>query len=373
MFKVDIPPDPKEMAAIELRRQREAERLRRIQDPRQLRMGKDVDALQQQIAEREAMKQAEKERLEAEAKHLNWQDRMLQIMDKKQREAAKQRESETMQYRKEYQKPESSSEYDLNNPHTLRMEQSLADNIDNLGPSSLQKFDGEDPDYAVRTQRQGEQRVQWVQEQMQEKERQRQEEDERRQLEEKILADQIRYTALVEEAEKRAREKATQETKKTNIDLLDTSRERSQQQKLEEQQKYHEHVMTQVNSELLSEDPATAFGEDGKIKDTKGFKGFLPSQLEEIRRTQLEQVKELEERKKQETARIAEEEKQQKAVARAMLLAEREAARRRKEAQRQVMQDNNALANTQRTERRNSVEKVSVGDDFFSQFGTSSR
>lgn len=48
MFKIDLPPDPKEMAAIESRRKRESERLARIMNKADNR-GPDIEALQQQV------------------------------------------------------------------------------------------------------------------------------------------------------------------------------------------------------------------------------------------------------------------------------------------------------------------------------------
>ena len=50
MFKLDLPQDPHEAASIDARRAREAERLKRIMDPRARTMGKDMGALSQQVS-----------------------------------------------------------------------------------------------------------------------------------------------------------------------------------------------------------------------------------------------------------------------------------------------------------------------------------
>lgn len=50
MFKLDLPQDPSEAAAIEARRARESARLTRIMNPRLRTMGKDMEALQTQVS-----------------------------------------------------------------------------------------------------------------------------------------------------------------------------------------------------------------------------------------------------------------------------------------------------------------------------------
>uniref|UniRef100_A0A8D0ICN6 RIB43A-like with coiled-coils protein 1 n=1 Tax=Sus scrofa TaxID=9823 RepID=A0A8D0ICN6_PIG len=63
MFKTDLPPDPKEAAAIEARRNREKERQSRFLNVRTRVMGVDVEALNSQVEERklqEATEQSKK-------------------------------------------------------------------------------------------------------------------------------------------------------------------------------------------------------------------------------------------------------------------------------------------------------------------------
>eukprot|EP00961_Rhodomonas_salina_P197655 2667258-Rhodomonas_salina.1 len=65
-------------------------------------------------------------------------------------------------------------EWDLNDPHALRKEQParVGDQDPLIGPSSLQKFSGEDLDYGNRTRKQQQQQATWVVEQMMERQAQ---------------------------------------------------------------------------------------------------------------------------------------------------------------------------------------------------------
>ena len=73
MYKLDIPVDYKEAAAIERRRNQEEQRKSRIFNAKTRQIGVDEQALQQQIKDRKHMEEMEKKRDEAFGK-LDYQD-----------------------------------------------------------------------------------------------------------------------------------------------------------------------------------------------------------------------------------------------------------------------------------------------------------
>ncbi|KAG9461806.1 hypothetical protein GDO78_015690 [Eleutherodactylus coqui] len=69
MYKLDLPLDLKEVAAIEGRRNREQQRQSRIFNARARTMGVDAAALEKQVEERTTMERMEKAREEAFGKY----------------------------------------------------------------------------------------------------------------------------------------------------------------------------------------------------------------------------------------------------------------------------------------------------------------
>ncbi|XP_023380800.1 RIB43A-like with coiled-coils protein 1 isoform X4 [Pteropus vampyrus] len=90
MFKLDLPPDPKEVAAIEARRNREKERQSRIFNARTRVIGVDVEALNSQVEERRLREAAERSK-EAAYEMLN--DQLRLAMDTRAAQVAKLEES----------------------------------------------------------------------------------------------------------------------------------------------------------------------------------------------------------------------------------------------------------------------------------------
>nr|KAF6436306.1 RIB43A domain with coiled-coils 1 [Rousettus aegyptiacus] len=90
MFKLDLPPDPKEVAAIEARRNREKERQSRIFNARTRVIGVDVEALNSQVEERRLQEAAERSK-DAAYEMLN--DQLRLAMDTRAAQLAKLEES----------------------------------------------------------------------------------------------------------------------------------------------------------------------------------------------------------------------------------------------------------------------------------------
>lgn len=105
--------------------------------------------------------------------------------------------------------------------------------------------------------------------------------------------------AHVENSESTFRQQRTADFKQANIEMLAAQREAARLQRLAKLDEDKQDMIAQVSGPLLSEDPSLAVGPTGKLL-TDRFKGFSQEQLEEIRRTQKQQVAETAARRQQE-------------------------------------------------------------------------
>lgn len=136
-------------------------------------------------------------------------------------------------------------------------------------------------------------------------------------------------------------------------------------------------MVNAINGDLLSENPMQ--GRDavtGRILSTDRFKGFLPSELREVRDEQTAQVIEKEMTRER---RLAEERLSAKAVLdtdRAVLLQARQQERMRKERLHATADANRRLASeqhTQRSQRNTQFTSNAPTEAFFDQFNRSTR
>merc|ERR1712110_1353142 len=110
------PGDPKQYAAISQRRALEAERLKRVKDPKLRTMGIDTQALSQQVTEKEEKTAAEKALLNAYDQHRLLQDQQLAYLEQERLRAEKTKSASLDDFRATVQGKEMSREYDLNDP-----------------------------------------------------------------------------------------------------------------------------------------------------------------------------------------------------------------------------------------------------------------
>ena len=120
------PGDPKQERAITERRRLEAERLKRIKDPKSRIMGIDVDALSEQVAEKQLNAAAERSlRLDYDMQRLQ-QDSQLAYLEQERLRAERTKLQYLDEFRKEQQGKERSREYDLNDPLSKKNDRSCA-------------------------------------------------------------------------------------------------------------------------------------------------------------------------------------------------------------------------------------------------------
>merc|ERR1712110_514723 len=154
--------DAREEMALTMRREREAERLKRIKDPATC--GKlDTTAIESQIADRQATKALDAQR----ENHCDQErlriDQQLMYLEQERVRAERQKLDEVNQFRMTQQGKERSRDFDLNDPNFLLTSQPMrvGDDDPRLSVSGLQKFHGEDLSHAHRIKAQREEIRQW--------------------------------------------------------------------------------------------------------------------------------------------------------------------------------------------------------------------
>ncbi|XP_011381740.1 RIB43A-like with coiled-coils protein 1 isoform X3 [Pteropus vampyrus] len=151
MFKLDLPPDPKEVAAIEARRNREKERQSRIFNARTRVIGVDVEALNSQVEERRLREAAERSKEAAYGTNQVQYDLVAQMLEKEEAERTRRLAKKVQDFREQKQQLRNRCEFDLSDPDRFWNEFPAChnDSVPYYGLTSLQYLPGEDLDRAA--------------------------------------------------------------------------------------------------------------------------------------------------------------------------------------------------------------------------------
>jgi len=374
----DVSREQQESRVIERRRRLEEERKQRIFNAKQRTIGVDRQALEQQHLERQAAREVENAREAAFADRMLVTEQRVQLLERDVQRARKEATQSVQAYREQMQQKHMRKEWDLNDPNTLRKDRParLGDDDSLCGPSSIQKFGGEDLEYGNRVRRQQQQQAQWVVEQMAEKQAQIDNEIEMDRLFAERQGEIDERRAAMEEGEFASRATMNAAVRDYNVALIEAKRERDAQVRTEEAVDAIEEIRYQLNSELLNEGPGPTSSEGDGRAIKYAFKGFSQEQIMAIRQEQLRQAAENQESKVR--AKEAEEgwDIVQEAVRRNLIAGEREVMRRRQEIARQTAEEQKRQADEARARKEVLYKQVYAGaidDTFFLQFGTSSR
>jgi len=350
MYKLDLPIDYKEAAAIERRRNMEEQRKSRIFNAKTRLIGIDDQGLEQQVKDRKQMEEFERRREEAFANDAIRNDKIAELLQQRQEHDSRQLNSALNEFRSLHQQPAARREWDLYDPDYLKKDKParVSDDDPRCGISSMQKFDGEDLNNKARNKFQGEQLREWSEQQKREKEQadlNQKKADRLYELKMKELDQRACELAKAEDDCRNAINEATCDYNKALAKETDTKRALQKQQELDDNMT---ELANQVYGDFLTENPAvaqSAFGPHRVIPDR--WKGMSPEQIADIKRQQELQRKEKQRLLDEEKRRDEEWEKMQNGHARAGLLLEREKERREKDLSKQLANENRRLGNEQ--------------------------
>ncbi|XP_069501340.1 RIB43A-like with coiled-coils protein 2 isoform X2 [Ambystoma mexicanum] len=379
MYKLDLPLDLKEVAAIERRRNREQQRQSRIFNAKVRTIGVDVEVLKCQVAERKLAENKEKAREESFDADRVQSDKVAQILEVEQDCFARSLNKKVQEFREQMQAPDTRREFDLYDPDALKKDKParVSDDDPRCGPASLQKLGGEDLNKQAREKLQEELTKKWLTEQRQERERLQTQskyadnlcDKKRVELDERAL-----HLARMEEDCRKAIDLATENFNKAQAAEVAERRRLEKQQ--EEDDNFAE-IYNHLTGDILTENPDQAiswFGPQRVVSDR--WKGMSPEQLEAIRHTQELQRQENERLKEQARQLDAEWDKQRNLAARAGMFLEEEECSVRKHLRKGLDSYNQQLAREQKAHLQYLEKEVYTNNptaQYHCQFNTTSR
>ncbi|CAH3164357.1 unnamed protein product [Pocillopora meandrina] len=379
MYKLDLPVDMKESAAIERRRNRELQRQSRIFNARVRTIGIDLNALNEQVQDRTRREVEEERRHNAFAADMTRNDKITVLLQKRQEHDMRELNKAVNEFRQSYQQPYDRREFDLNDPDSLKKDKParVSDDDPRCGVASLQKFVGEDLNGKARGKLQQEQAREWIKQQTNEKDQA---------LANQKYADHL-YDLKAREMDQRACELASAEadcrrainmaTKDMNQALARERKAQEDSDKQQEQDDNFTEISNSVFGDMLTENPdvaQSAFGPHRVITDR--WKGMNPAQLAEIRRIQQAQVEEKERLKQEEEEQEKEYNRLRLTQAKAGIIAERGIERKKKEIEKDQADENRRLAAEQRAKMDYLDKEVYTNPPtaaYFMQYNTTSR
>lgn len=357
------------------RRQLDLERRSRIFDAKRRTIGLDLEALEQQKADNLARRQREKAEAMAGDREMQRTSNYLNMLEIEKQRTRREHEKASKEFNTRHLNYESRREFDLNDPHANRkgLPARLHDEDPRCGPSSMQKFGGEDLTKQERVKQQQLATVHFIEQQRFEKAAIKAQEE----------AD---AQAFAREVAKITDQRTSAEDGHTTL-LKDREVERQQEnlrqamQNAEQKRALAELEMEQNARELdnHSTDPflqetANHYTTDGRVR-RDAFKGSTRPERTQVAQNLLEQADADQQRRHREQLEDRHFAQQQEQTRKQMLALERERSRMKRAMAEQVKRENQALQADQKNnlKRLDQLYTNEYRPEFFEQFGTGCR
>ncbi|KAL1509678.1 hypothetical protein ABEB36_004383 [Hypothenemus hampei] len=378
-FQLMTEKDRREAAYIERRRIQEEERKKRLFNPRARLIGIDTEALKAQIDEKRKQELEQKRIDEIFEDHLRKADQIAVALEQKQHEEQRKLKREINEFRLNYQKPQDRREFDLNDPNGIKKQLPcrLHDDDPRLGPSSAQKFEGEDLISEQRLKLQKEQSKAWLDQQLIEKE---QAERERKMAEDAYKAAVIardKRALELDSIEKECRKKLEEATNKYNLALAE---EKCKINTTKRQQTFEDNtaeIYNTLTSDLLTENPDVSQSNMGPGKKIAYlYKGMSDEEKIQIRKQQLAQAEEAKKKRELELRMQREYDDYINGTQKSLHLINLELERKLRDERKKIAEENLRLAEEQRSRKKFFNEIVysnRATEKYFDQFNKTSR
>ncbi|GLI69089.1 hypothetical protein VaNZ11_013634 [Volvox africanus] len=354
------------------------ERLKRVLDAKWRTIGVDKEALDQQSQEKRDREQAEKERDEAFARLTQYFNDQLTLMQQEADQVRKAYNKDTEAFRQQQQLQHTRREWDLNRPDAkqLDMPARVGDGDQRLGPSSMQKFDGEDLTVGDRKTAQIDQCVEWWAEQTAIKEALRAAEKEA----ETAHAELVKYQDMLQQAAKQEEDAVRRDLARATADynkrLAEEKKLREIAAKQAELAANMAEMEATITSSLMTEDPNMAASSMSPFRVRKDhYKGMTETEKKAILDAQLAQMEEKKARRAQEQLENMTYARTQQDIQRAL----QEQAQRVEEFKKAQLARATDILKRQAEEKQDRDKHLStlyrnaIAPEFFTQFGTSHR
>lgn len=379
MYKLDLPADPKETAAIERRRNMEQQRQSRIFNAKVRTIGVDIPTLERQMEERKAMEGLERARDQAFDADRQRCDKIAMMLEQRESQIARDLDKAVLQFREQHQQPETRREYDLYDPDALKKERParVGDHDPRCGPASLQKLAGEDLSEKERKKLQAELSRKWLSEQKEERKRSEAQKKYADELYDKKRVELDERALHLTKMEEECRKAVNMAVTNINQALAMESSERRKLEKQQEEENNFAEIYNHLTGDILTENPAMAassYGPHRVVPDR--WKGMSPEQLKSILEIQEQQQQEKQRLKEEEKREEAEWDRQRMLAARAAMTLEQQEEELNREIRKRMDQYNQQLSREQRAHLEY-LEKVIYTNNptahYHRQFNTTSR
>ncbi|KAM9350480.1 RIB43A-like with coiled-coils protein 1 [Symphorus nematophorus] len=378
MYRLDFPGDQSIDKAVERRRSAETARKARIFNTRLRVMGVDLDALNQQVQDKKHQQNMEMQRDKAFDKLRKYHDDVLLQQDTDERERRAALHADLTQYWATHQRVEDSRDADLK--CGLKGAFSITIPEAELGPASMQLFQGEGVGEQQKRRQQMKKTERDLQLQKEDNERRRMGDKHREMLVNKELVHQdlrgVQQCALEEENKKAARIALDND----NQALAAERAERLKEQHRREERENLAEMLHTLTSDMMTECVEAAEREVGGGRPPQvlvdKWKGMRPEQLSAIYREREEQQFKRQRQRAAEKARDTAWDLQLLKLSREAEEEERRVAELRREKKIQIGRCNMQLAREQQAYQEYLNKKLYTNKptkDYFNQFNTSSR
>eukprot|EP00434_Breviolum_minutum_P022407 symbB.v1.2.019779.t1/scaffold1634.1/size108475/7 len=358
---------PEERLAREVarRRQLELERRQRIFNAKRRLIGIDQQTLDAQLAERQRQKEEQKRQDVAEDRAMLALDKQLKLNEASKKQMIFELEKGCREFSGQNLSKEQSDTYDLNDPHRLQKPMRRGDDDPRCGASSMLKFGGEDLMKAERKRQQQKQQVMFIEQQKFEKEMLIEENGDQKYNQETAEMIALRDEMEVNEQSLRKELQQSQQARWRHMQQHDLT---EQEALLDAAELYHH-----CNDPFLNEH-TDSLNPNGRVRRAE-FKGSSRNERLEGRRILEEQAEQQSMRKYQDQVEDFRFQTLQEAARRQLILQEREKSRSRRAMAEAVAKENLQLK-AQKIEQTKAINELytnKFSDDFFAQFGTTTR
>ncbi|XP_003783161.2 RIB43A-like with coiled-coils protein 2 [Otolemur garnettii] len=375
---VALPKDLEQHASEARKRHAELWRQERIFNARNRIIGGDTEAWNVQVRDQKIKEATEKARHESFGAEMRRNDKIMCILEDRERKDRKTLCRVINDFQQSFQKPETRREFDLSDPLALKKDipARQSDNDIRNTVSGMQKFMGEDLNFYERKKFQQEQNREWSLQQQREWKRARAEQKcaENLYLDTRLQFDET--ARQIQKLESTTRKAICAAVKEFNRNQAMESAEKKKQEKNQEQEDNLAEISNLLHGDLLSENPhqaASSFGPHRVVPDR--WKGMTQEQLEQIRLVQKQQMQEKLRLQEEEHQRDMDWDRRRIQAARAALLFERQQQREQRGLRRSLDSSNLSLACEQHLQKKH-VNEVYINQptgDYFSQFNRESR
>jgi len=379
MYKLDIPLDRKEAAAIQRRKQLEIERQSRIFNAKQRLIGVDKQGIDQQINDNKVMRETEKARNDAYMRDMVRNDNIAVLLGQREAKDVRSLNKCVNDFRVRYQQPETRREYDLYDPNSKKKDQParISDDDPRCTLSSMQKFQGEDLSSKRREKMQQEQRREWAMQQLKEKQNAIQQQKEADRLYDLKRVELDMRSLELEASERATRRNIAISEKNFNLKQAQEKSMQDAKQKEEEEMDNYTEISNQAFGDFLTENPQTAISALGKHRViTDRWKGMSDAQLEEIRKTQEAQRQDKIRSQEEESQMNLEWDRQRMIETKAGTIMEQRQERLRRQLRKEQDDANKYLNQEQKAHQKFLDKEVYINPptgQYFMQFNTTSR